>query len=394
MKKFLSLMYAGALLFAAAAVVSCSDDAKTYGSNDMSYGGPGAESSKSFVAAAGGGEVILSVEAPGAWTIESVIEQDPVWVQPNASSGTGDTEVVFNVDSYDNEYADRFTQFRINREGSTPYIVTISQSKLEVPLNAADEEMLKTIYEATDGASWGGWNLKDLGALTEDDGVSFVAKNGQKYVKTIDLYGWGLTGTLPSEISFPEATSLSFGGNRGLGGSLPTTIDCPNLLVFNCAWSSFTGTVPQAIADLSKLSELYLDENQHDDYATYPGLEGRLPQYWASTTLGTVYIKQNPKLNYIYPFDFAQCAIMSATNCSFVGWEQRDIDGVKKTFTDRRDELGYGVYNNGNRDEAATKFPAGGNNAWQYTNGVIGGQRWTGWNNFYWDDPAADALNQ
>ena len=380
MKKFLSLMYAGAVLFAAAAVVSCSDDAKTYGRNDMSYGGPGAETSKTFSSTAAGGEVAMRIEAPGAWTIEPVIEQD--WCEPSQLTGTGSQDIVLTVGNYTNEESDRFAQFKVVRDGSTPYLVTVTQTKLEVPMNAVDEAMLQAIYESTDGAKWESkvWDMNDIKNLP---GVEYIQKNGLRYVSKIDLYGCGLKGTLPSRISFPEATNLSFGGNRGLGGNLPTTIDCPKLQVLNLAWSSFTGTIPQTIADLSNLSELYLDENNHDDYATYPGLEGRLPQYWASTVLRTCYIKQNPKLNYIYPFDFAQCDVMSATNCSFVGWEKRDIDGVTVTFEQQRKNFGFN-----------DKFPAGGNNAWQYTNGIIGDQRWTGYNDFYWGDPAADALNQ
>ena len=354
-------MYAGALLFAAAAVVSCSDDAKTYGRNDMSYGGAGAESSKTFSATAAGGEVAMRVEAPGAWTIESVIEQD--WCEPSQLSGTGTKDIVLTVGNYTNEESDRFAQFKVVRDGSTPYLVTVTQTKLDVPMNAADEATLRDIYESTQGAKWEAkvWDLNDIKNLP---GVDYIQKNGLRYVSKIDLSGCGLKGSLPARIDLPMVTTLYFNSNSELTGSIPTTWNTPALLDLNLAWCAFTGKIPQGLANISSLTKLLIDHNQ---------LSGAFPHIWNVPNLAELNTGDNANLGYLHPKSLGHVANWTSATCKLIGFEI----GFGQARYDAAVQAGEISGTIGDETKWDSKrFPTAGNTAWQAWNG--NGQ-WIGW---------------
>ena len=81
-------------------------------------------------------------------------------------------------------------------------------------------------------------------------------------IRSIDIYGRSLTGTLPSSIgNFQSVTSLNIASNS-LKGTIPSTINgLTSLTVISFYLNSLKGTIPSTISALTSLSEIYFHSN-------------------------------------------------------------------------------------------------------------------------------------
>lgn len=123
-----------------------------------------------------------------------------------------------------------------------------------------DREILRALYEATDGANWNddsGWLTE--APLHEWHGVSATA-DGR--VVALDLYDNRLWGTLPPEVgSLSMLVSLDVRVNE-LTGSIPPELgNLAALQSLRLSGNALTGTIPPEMRGLSALATLSLNSN-------------------------------------------------------------------------------------------------------------------------------------
>ena len=103
-----------------------------------------------------------------------------------------------------------------------------------------------------------------------------VELDNSGYVKSIQLSGNNLTGTLPPEIGDLSRLSSLQIDNNNISGNIPSEIgNLADLTILFLDNNDFTGMVPESFGDLSKLEILYLDNND---------LSGAIPESFTNLT--------------------------------------------------------------------------------------------------------------
>jgi hypothetical protein len=142
-------------------------------------------------------------------------------------------------------------------------------------------------------------SIDDWKNVPEDafPGITLAIPSGsgssQLYVTKID--GAPLTG-FPDEVNLPELTLVSLRDQTGLSGKmLPAGAgwNTPKCSYLSLAFTGMTGPVPQGIANIPVLNQLYIDGC--DFY-------GALPHIWASENIQIVIANNgNTRLGYLLP---------------------------------------------------------------------------------------------
>ena len=131
-----------------------------------------------------------------------------------------------------------------------------------------DREILKALYDATDGPNWkdnSGWLTE--APLREWHGVR-TDPDGR--VIDLNLFNNGLWGTLPSEIgSLSRLASLDLRVNELRGPIPPELGNLAELRSLRLSANALTGTIPSELGNLSAMTTLTLNTNH---------LTGRIPR--------------------------------------------------------------------------------------------------------------------
>ena len=94
----------------------------------------------------------------------------------------------------------------------------------------------------------------------------------------------GLTGTIPTEVGrMVQLSKLDIAVAQHMHGSIPTEIGLlsTNLQILKLSWCGLTGTLPTALAQLTHLVSLELDNNP---------LHGTIPTEYGSMTQLRTYV--------------------------------------------------------------------------------------------------------
>jgi Leucine-rich repeat (LRR) protein len=148
---------------------------------------------------------------------------------------------------------------------------------------------LATLFYSTDGGNWSvndGWLDPDVIECNwyHDEEMKSACYNGSQTVTGIGLYDNGIRGTLPSEIALLSSLELLLlDSNDELSGRIPESLaTLPALVEIYLGWNSFTGrlpdlgrgvvyahfwnnqltgTVPKSYGNLSDIRSMYIQDN-------------------------------------------------------------------------------------------------------------------------------------
>lgn len=134
----------------------------------------------------------------------------------------------------------------------------------------ADREILKQIYEATDGANWtneAAWDTTNTifewqGVALNDDGC-VISLRLCDACDSDDPIGWGLNGELPPSIGdFEALEELVIVNNPLLTGSIPAELgNLMSLKYLDLSGNNFKNDIPPDLGDLCQMIELDLSDN-------------------------------------------------------------------------------------------------------------------------------------
>lgn len=124
----------------------------------------------------------------------------------------------------------------------------------------ATQSALEKIYAATGGESW----VKGDGWIGGDDHCDWegVSCNCLKKVNGLNLAGFGLIGTLPTDIGSLNLINELDLSNNDIGGTIPTELGT-NIVLKNLDLSnnSFSGNIPTELSQLIRLQTLAVQGN-------------------------------------------------------------------------------------------------------------------------------------
>ena len=152
------------------------------------------------------------------------------------------------------------------------------------PEQSDDRAVLLAFYAATGGGSaWTGdnWGSDEpigtwQGVTTDDEGR----------VTELELFGLGLSGSIPTELGQLTNLQTLYLGQNQLSGSIPTELaQLTNLRYLDLFGNQLSGSIPTELAQLINLQSLYLFNNQ---------LSGSIPTELAQlTNLQELYLNGN-----------------------------------------------------------------------------------------------------
>ena len=234
----------------------------------------------------------LDIEAEGAWTLEAFDEYD--WIEVTPASGEGNATLTFVTQPNETdkertaefEIKETFTATNVDEvttEDPTTkeyptYSIFVSQKKKES--NVADGALafLKAIVE--------GNMLGDQTPVVDNwynvdetfPGITMEAFEGGKLDIVYINRGAPFT-DLPSVLNLPMAKEIYFNDNAALTGKvLPAEWNTPELIIFNCANSGLTGTIPVGLAETTpKMHTAFVNTNY---------FYGAWPHTWAAGVNG------------------------------------------------------------------------------------------------------------
>lgn len=295
------ILYVFATFFVAMMTLSCSDENKIFQDTE-GLEQEDLEFEDIFLDAVPTGQTDLSISLTlkGAWTVAADATVYS-WIEPTMTIGNGDATLVFDVTSNKSGGA-RTAIFKVREGRDLTYRVTISQDALggfEYNVNASDLMFLQAVV---DGKLLGDKTptITDWKDVPSDvfpgitlEKVSSTNSN-QLYVTRID--GAPLT-AFPAAIDLPELTQIQLRGIATLTGKkLPSVWSTPKCAIVTLAHTGLTGTIPQGIANIPVLNQIYLDGC--DFY-------GALPHIWASKKIEAIIINSgNTRLGYLVPAQF------------------------------------------------------------------------------------------
>ena len=209
---------------------------------------------------AAGGTAKVDVTANSPWTV--TLPEDCGWMTADPASGEGNAQVTLTVAASDVREARSAVVTFKETVGNTAVTVTVSQAAVEIG-HRADSLALVAIYNASDGANWtkNKWELdKPIDtwpAVTVTDGRVTALKLTTSGVIAQE---W----TLPEEIGdLTELTDLRINSNK-LTGDIPDAVyGLSKLEILYFQNDDLTGSLSAKLAQLTELTELYVDRNAH-----------------------------------------------------------------------------------------------------------------------------------
>ena len=163
-----------------------------------------------------------------------------------------------------------------------------------------DCELLLSVKDTLRGSATLNWDVAT--AIADWDGVTVATANGSRRVTGLQLYGAGLTGTVPASLgSLSQMAALDLGRNR-LTGSIPSSLgSLASLENLKLSRNDLTGTIPSTLGSQPALEWLQIQENElegeiPEGLKDISGMEyvdlsdnrltGRVPREWATTSSG------------------------------------------------------------------------------------------------------------
>jgi hypothetical protein len=87
-------------------------------------------------------------------------------------------------------------------------------------------------------------------------------EGGRTLVTSVDVSGWGLTGTIPVQLSSLSALAVLNLGNNVLTGTIPAQLSSlSGLTVFDLSYNTLRGPIPSSLGSLTALQVLRLNNN-------------------------------------------------------------------------------------------------------------------------------------
>jgi len=173
---------------------------------------------------------------------------------------------------------------------------------------ALECQALMALYNSTNGASWTtktNWNTAS--AVSTWYGVTVLSG----HIRTLSIAANNIIGTLPTELGNlgPSIINLSLSGNRGITGSIPSSIgNLTSLTTLGLYSDALSGSIPTELGNLINLTSLYLHDNQLSGvipssfsnlsklvnlYLSANSLTGAVPTGLASSTLRGLWLYSN-----------------------------------------------------------------------------------------------------
>jgi Leucine-rich repeat (LRR) protein len=205
--------------------------------------------------------------------------------------------------------------------GVISYVPVLFLSHLAQALvyNVPETEIaaLQDLYDATNGNSWNWdeagtgskWNFTDPNPCADAwQGVncSQIVSDGFVHVVALDLYAYGLAGSIPASIAqLPQLATLRLSFNE-LNGTVPESVGQLTVLTeLYLDVNLLTGTVPASLGQLVQLTTLDLDTNL---------LSGAIPgSFQQLTQLTQLYLDYN-RFSGTVPAFLGQHALLAALN--------------------------------------------------------------------------------
>ena len=125
-------------------------------------------------------------------------------------------------------------------------------------------EVLRALYESTDGDNWKGNNGWDFTGVPTADGLTHWDRlfTLDRVLIGLNLYDNNLAGTIPPELGQLSTLTLFDLSINSLVGSIPRELgQLSHVKSFRLERNSLTGSIPQELGQLSKLEFLYLFDN-------------------------------------------------------------------------------------------------------------------------------------
>jgi len=160
------------------------------------------------------------------------------------------------------------------------YLDVFSVSNL--PCRERDSLALVEIYEATDGANWTvTWDLSQ--SLDTWHGVTL---SDEGCVDELDLRENGLTGTLPDAVGDMSDMTVLYMHYNDISGQIPANIgNLTNLEIIDLGDNNLEGEIPDEMSNMIRLKELSFPRNE---------LSGEIPTtFWEKADLEVVRIFNN-----------------------------------------------------------------------------------------------------
>jgi len=153
---------------------------------------------------------------------------------------------------------------------------------LEPDLQVSDIEVLKRIYNTTDGDNWktnANWKKADGTFDIENVKTWYGVTVVNDRVTELNLQNNQLNGTLTDSIRFlTNLKTLRLSGNT-LKGNIPTGVqNLTNVIELDLSNNQFTGTIPAEIGKMRSLIKLNLQGNQFDKNTPIPEELSQLSQ--------------------------------------------------------------------------------------------------------------------
>ncbi|MGJ5641377.1 hypothetical protein I3217_04530, partial [Formosa sp. S-31] len=213
----------------------------------------------------------------------------------------------FNINVLNLQITDKLRVYQVN--GISAYSnINYNTLTFGPPLVDGEFEILKKIYEATNGDTWtNSWDISENNLNIESwFGVS--TKGG--HVVSLNLSSNNLTGVLPEEITgLSQLKSLSLNGNL-IGGNIPGNINLlTNLETLDLGSNLLNGTIPKTISDLQKLKKFAIGNNK---------FKGTIPSQLS---------------------DFIDLEYLDLSNNSFNKIEKKLYYDYSKTYIDLRNQI-------------------------------------------------------
>ncbi len=144
----------------------------------------------------------------------------------------------------------------------TPSPTLPSTMSSEAPTVTPSTQILKALYDSTDGPNWDSTVTWDFNSELSYCYFSGIQCDDSEQITEITLKAKGLRGSLPSEIGMLSSLYQFHLDRNSITGTIPSEIGMlSSLQWFGLSWNLITGTIPSEIGMLSSLISIGLDNN-------------------------------------------------------------------------------------------------------------------------------------
>ncbi len=176
------------------------------------------------------------------------------------TSFSNDGKLVFtNINLLNLEVTD---VIRIYQTTGAAQYSNINYNTLSFGLPLVDEEfeILKIIYNATNGDSW--TNSWDISVNNVNTVSWFGVSIKEGHVVSLNLFNNNLSGIIPEEVTELSYLKILALNNNDIGGSMPSNINLlTNLETLDLSSNQLSGTIPSNISDLQYLKKFAIGNN-------------------------------------------------------------------------------------------------------------------------------------